>query len=107
MSFTLILRKKVIKFIQKRNPKEKENIDKKLRLLKENPFITNQQLDIKKLTNSTFYRLRVNNYRFIYEIIDDELVILMLDGDNRGDIYWKNYTKELVKLERFYIDAPS
>ena len=81
------LPKKFLKFIQKRNPKEKENIDNKLRLLKENPFATNKQLDIKKLTNSEFYRLRINNYRFIYEIINDELVILMLDSDNRGDIY--------------------
>ena len=87
MSYSLILRKKVLKFIQKRNPKERENIDNKLRLLKENPLTTNKQLDIKKLIDSEFYRLRVNNYRFIYEIIDDELVILMLDGDNRGDIY--------------------
>jgi len=87
MSYSLIFQKKVLKFIQKRNPKEKENIDNKLRLLKENPFATNKQLDIKKLTNSEFYRLRINNYRFIYEIINDELVILMLDSDNRGDIY--------------------
>ena len=87
MSYSLIFQKKVLKFIQKRNLKEKENIDNKLRLLKENPFATNKQLDIKKLTNSEFYRLRINNYRFIYEIINDELVILMLDGDNRGDIY--------------------
>ena len=48
--------KKVLKFIQKRDPKEKENIDNKLRLLKKNPFTTNKQLDIKKLTNSEFYR---------------------------------------------------
>ncbi len=81
------LPKKVLKFIQKRNPKEKENIDNKLRLLKENPFTTNKQLDIKKLANFEFYRLQINNYRFIYEIINDELVILMLDSDNRGDIY--------------------
>ena len=87
MSYTLILRKKVIKFIHKREQKEKELIDNKLRLLRENPFATNEQLDIKKLTNSPFYRLRINNYRFIYEIIDDELVVLVLDGGNRGDIY--------------------
>lgn len=58
----------------------------KLKILKNNPY-PNSLLDIKKLSNSTFYRLRINDYRFIYEIIDDELVILMIDGDNRGDIY--------------------
>ncbi len=86
MDYKLILKKKVIKFIQKRNPKDKENIDSKLKILKNNPY-PNSLLDIKKLSNSPFYRLRINNYRFIYEVIDDELIILMIDGDNRGDIY--------------------
>jgi mRNA interferase RelE/StbE len=59
---------------------------KKLKVLKNNPY-PNSLLDIKKLSNSNFYRLRISDYRFIYEIIDDELVILMIDGDNRGDVY--------------------
>ena len=66
---------------------DKLTIDSKLKLLLQNPYPVNSALDIKKLSNSQYYRLRINNYRFIYEIIDDELVILMLDGDNRGDIY--------------------
>ena len=86
MTYSLILKKKVIKFIEKRNPKDTANIKSKLKILKNNPY-PNTLLDIKKLSNSSYYRLRVNNYRFIYEIIDEELVILMIDGDNRGDIY--------------------
>jgi len=86
MTYTLTLKKKVIKFIQKRSLKDTENINSKLKILKNNPY-PNSLLDIKKLSNSTFYRLRVNNYRFIYEIINEELIILMIDGDNRGDIY--------------------
>jgi mRNA interferase RelE/StbE len=87
MKYKLILRKKVIKFLQKRVPKDKLVIDSKLKLLSQNPYPTNNALDVKKLSNLEYFRLRVNNYRFIYEIIDEELVILMLDGDNRGDIY--------------------
>ena len=86
MNYRLILKKKVIKFIQKQIPKNKTNIDLKLKLLKENPY-PNEHLDIKKLLNTDFYRLRINSYRFIYEIIDDELVILIIDANNRGDIY--------------------
>lgn len=86
MDYKLILNKKVIKFIQKRTNKEKENIDSKLKILKNNPY-PNSLLDIKKLSNSPFYRLRINNYRFIYEVIDNELIILMINSDNRGDIY--------------------
>ena len=86
MTYSLQLNKEVIKFIHKRTPKDKNNIDSKLKILKNNPY-PNSLLDIKKLSNSNYYRLRVNNYRFIYEIIDNELIILMIDGDNRGDIY--------------------
>ena len=86
MIYKLVIKKSVIKFIKKQNPKYKNNIDEKLKLLKANPY-PNSLLDIKKLSNSTFYRLRINNYRFIYEIIDEELVILVVDGNNRGDIY--------------------
>lgn len=86
MDYRLILKKSVIKFVEKRNQKDRENINSKLKILKNNPY-PNSLLDIKKLANSSFYRLRINNYRFIYEIIDDELIILMIDANNRGDIY--------------------
>ena len=33
------------------------------------------------------YRLRVGNYRFLYDVIEDELIIYIEKGDNRGDIY--------------------
>lgn len=79
-------KKSVIKFIEKRVPKEKFVIEEKLKILKLNPY-PNDFLDIKKLSNSEYYRLRSNYYRFIYEIIEDELVILMVKSDNRGDIY--------------------
>ena len=85
--YKLILHKKVIKFLQKRVPKEKDNIDSKFRLLIQNPYINNKNLDIKKLKNTEFYRLRINDYRFIYEIIENELVLLMVNANNRGDVY--------------------
>ena len=75
--YRLIFHKKALKFIQKRSTDEKFKIDEKLKLLRSNPYPTNNQLDIKKLQNSEFYRLRINNYRFIYEIIEDDVAILM------------------------------
>ncbi len=44
--------------------------------------------DIKKLKNiSNTYRLRISKYRAIFRIVNDQLLILILDIDNRGDIY--------------------
>ena len=33
------------------------------------------------------YRLRVGNYRIIYEIDNGELIIIVIDVGNRGEIY--------------------
>ncbi len=85
--YKLVFHKNALKFVQKRTPNEKLLIDAKLKLLQSNPYPTNNRLDIKKLQNSDFYRLRINAFRFIYEIIEDEVVILMLKAGNRGEIY--------------------
>ncbi len=36
-----------------------------------------------------YYRIRVNNYRIIYEIQDRQLIILIFDIGHRKDIYRK------------------
>ena len=47
--------------------------------------------DIKKLKgHENLYRLRVGEYRIIYSINDDELIICIIDAGNRGQIY-NNY----------------
>ncbi|MBT8421469.1 MAG: type II toxin-antitoxin system RelE/ParE family toxin [Gammaproteobacteria bacterium] len=35
----------------------------------------------------TVYRLRIGQYRLIYEIIEDELVVLIVKIGARGDVY--------------------
>jgi len=54
--------------------------------LKVNPYENN--LDIKTMKWSIYsYRLRIWKYRFVYEIINNELVIIFVDADTRWDIY--------------------
>lgn len=40
-----------------------------------------------KLTGQNAYRVRVGDYRIIYAIIDDKLLILVIDIGHRRDIY--------------------
>lgn len=57
----------------------------KLRQLAENPYATSNNAT--KLQGRPGYRLRVGNWRIIYEIQGDRLVILVLDVGPRGGIY--------------------
>ena len=59
---------------------------KKIDILSKNP--RDKTLDIKNLKwEKDKYRLRIRKYRFLYEIIDDELIIDIYDSDSRWDIY--------------------
>jgi len=85
--FNIIPHKRVIKFINKRIPKDKERIREKFLELQKNPYPPNDNADIKKLQSKNGFRLRVGDYRFLYDVVDSELIIYMDNADNRGDIY--------------------
>jgi len=43
-----------------------------------------------RLTNSTFYRLRVGNYRVILDLQQNKMIIFVVETDHRGKIYKKH-----------------
>lgn len=85
--YAIVLHKKVVKFINSRSLKERHQIKEKFLLLQENPFPSAVGIDSKKMQNQHAFRLRIGTYRFLYEVVEDELVIYMVDANNRGDIY--------------------
>lgn len=42
-----------------------------------------------RLTNSSFYRLRVGNYRVILDLQQSNMIIFVVETDHRGKIYKK------------------
>ncbi len=60
-------------------------IREKLQLLALDPYASNS--NIKKLQNRPGYRLRVGDWRIIYEIQHDVLVILVIKIAKRGEVY--------------------
>lgn len=87
MSYRLLLHKNVTKFLEKCPAKQRQDIKQKLELLKQNPY-SNTQLDIKNMQGyENLYRLRIGQYRLIYQVKQNELVIFVLKAGNRGDIY--------------------
>lgn len=65
----------VKKFLAKRTPKEQLTVIRAFEILQKDPF--NNTLDIKpfKSTNGNEYRLRIRDYRFVYRIINDDVII--------------------------------
>lgn len=85
--YKIFLEKKVQKFLQKQKWQPIIfQFEKALTELSLDPYENN--LDIKIiiwLPHS--YRLRIGKYRFLYEIIDDKVIINFFDADSRWEIY--------------------
>ncbi|TYQ15863.1 UNVERIFIED_CONTAM: mRNA interferase RelE/StbE [Acetivibrio alkalicellulosi] len=80
MNYKIELSKKAQKFILKLEQKEQQRILKAIYKL---PF----DGDIKQLKGLSQYRLRVGEYRIIYEMYNDVLLIRVINIGNRGDVY--------------------
>ena len=78
--YKIIIKKKAKKFIDKLPKNER------LRIAKAIEALPNGE-DIKKLKGySDLLRLRVGDYRIIYTVDHGELVVIVVDAGNRGQI---------------------
>jgi len=66
-----VLSPQAIKYLKRLNEPDKSRIIKALKKLEMNP----PQGDIKSLSGKDGYRLRVGNYRALFDIIGDEITI--------------------------------
>ena len=75
---------KASKFIRKQNQQTQYQIIKKLRDLEANP----RPHGCKRLKGKqALYRVRTGDYRIIYTIKDNQLLVLVVQIGNRRDVY--------------------
>ena len=82
-TYTVVVTDGVRKLILKLPPGIALRIENNLLQLQENP----RPLGCKKLKGRNGYRIRVGDYRVIYEIEDKILRIIVIDVGHRKDIY--------------------
>jgi mRNA interferase RelE/StbE len=83
MNYRIFLSPKANDFLKKMDKKDKERIEKKLKNLSDNPELG------KPLTAnlSGLWSLRIGDYRALYQIKNNELLILVLKVGHRRDVY--------------------
>lgn len=81
--YEVIIEKSVVKQLQKLPVPEYNKIKKALAALAHNP----RPHGYLKLKGRDGYRIRVGNYRIIYEIIDDKLIVIVITIAHRKDVY--------------------
>lgn len=81
MSYKIVIDKPALKFLNKQNSNQKDRILKAIQNL---PDIG----DVKPMAGHTnLFRLRVGEFRILYTIENDVLIVRILNVGNRGDIY--------------------
>lgn len=83
--YTIRFSKKAEKAFKKIDPVMKGRVFKKLNNLKENPRNGPNIKTMQGFVNR--YRYRVGDFRVVYEVIDKDVVVWILDADWRGNIY--------------------
>jgi mRNA interferase RelE/StbE len=71
------------KSLRRINSKDRAAIAKAIDNLSENP----RPFGYKKLKDNELYRIRIGNYRVIYQIFDDRLLIIVIRIGHRREIY--------------------
>ena len=83
MNYKIYIERSAQKALSKMPKKNQNRIIEFIQNLSNNPRPSNS----KKLTGRPAWRIRIGNYRIIYEIEDDKLIIIVINIGHRKDIY--------------------
>jgi mRNA interferase RelE/StbE len=83
MKYTVLLSKSVQKQLDKLPDEIGKRIQRRLGSLEVDP----RPPDCKKLKGGDGWRIRVGDYRVIYEIHDRQLLVIVIEAGHRRDIY--------------------
>ena len=85
MTYALVIERRAQRSLSRIAAQDQERIAVAIRGLADEP----RPHGVNKLSGRNAWRIRVGDYRVLYEIQDDRLLILVVDTGHRREIYWK------------------
>ncbi len=86
MAYSIDIRPAALDFIKKQTSKHQRQIKAKIHTLKDEPRLPNA----KRLVGSDgLWRVRTGDFRIVYAIKDDKLLVVVITVGNRKDIHDK------------------
>lgn len=85
MSYTITIRREAARKLKSLGAKDRARITEKIVMLGDDP--DDPRLDAKRLTGEPYYRLRVGDWRVIYDRQDQLRIISIEKIKPRGDAY--------------------
>ena len=82
MTWQVIWSEKSVKQLEKIDTKNAQKIFDSVLDCAKDPFKA-----VTRLVNSSFYRLRVGNYRVILDLQQNKMILFVVETDHRGKIY--------------------
>ncbi|MBT64849.1 MAG: type II toxin-antitoxin system mRNA interferase toxin, RelE/StbE family [Puniceicoccaceae bacterium] len=82
-NYRIVIKKSAAKEIERIEIKDRIRIIEKIRTLASNPH----PAESKKLSGQGKYRIRQGNYRILYQVIGQELIVNVVKVGHRRDIY--------------------
>ncbi len=81
--YKIEIKKSAVKEISKLPTKELKKILKKIKLLADNP----RPFGAIKLSGDEKFRIRIGNYRILYQIFDKKLIVIVVKVAHRKEVY--------------------
>jgi len=82
-SYSVLITKSAAKELEAVPTKDRQRIVTRIRSLADDP----RPVGVEKLSGDEKYRIRQGDYRILYEIVDEELIVTVVRVGNRRDVY--------------------
>ena len=88
MSYTIRYNPNVRKYVRKLNKKERTRIKKRTEILWEDPYPSDAKfVKSRKYKNLKLFRIRCGNFRILYYVRHEKLIVVIVEIDKRERVY--------------------